>query len=96
MNVKPLDEFGRCIQIICYPEDYNDSSPYFNIEIDIMDFKFGPVASRTKMNVYGIFWMHGEKRCKLFFAFPNTSMYDSYTNYLKKLLKFLEQIQIGE
>lgn len=84
------------MQVICYPKNYKELTPYFTIDIDIMDVKFGPVVSRTKMNVYGLFWNHGEKRCKLFFAFDNAEIYNTYTVYLKKLLKYLEKIQIGK
>lgn len=94
--MKPLDEFGRCIQIIGCPTNEADIFPYINVDIDITDVKQGPVASRTRSNVYGIFWSHGVNRCKLFFSFENSTIYNSYATYLKDLLRYLEQIQIGK
>lgn len=96
LNVKPLDELGRCIQINCYPQNYEEMTPYFCFDIDIMDVKCGPVTSRTRKNVHGIFWSHGEKRCKFFFAFENAGLYDAYTAYLKEMLQSLEKIQVGK
>lgn len=91
-----MDELGRCIQINCYPNNYEEVAPYFSVDIDIMDVKYGPATSRTKKTVHGIFWSRGEKRCKFFFAFENAGEHDAYAAYLKELLKQLEEIQVGE
>lgn len=96
MNMKPFEGITGWLHAMCYPKIYGDELPYFVFELDVRNLKFGPVASRFKNNVYGLFWEVDGQRCKLFFSFENKSIYDAYVGYLMNLLQTLEKYVQGK
>lgn len=97
LNVQINQEFDGWLDVECEPNLNDKLSQYLFLRIETAKgIKCGPVASRSKNNVYGLFWTVGEKKCKLFFALQNKAVYDSYSVYLEEVLNSLETSILGE
>lgn len=91
INMRQCEEFEGWLEVTCSQSSNNKVSMNLDFDINIeSNLKCGPVASRTKCHVYGLFWTIGAKRCKFFFAFENKAIYDVYIAYLEKTLQALE------
>lgn len=95
--MRPCEEFNGWLEVTCCPAPNDKLSSNLLFDLDIENhLKCGPVASRSRSNVYGLFWKIGVKRCKLYFAFENKAIYGHYTAYLENVLRSLEEYQIGK
>lgn len=95
--MRPCEEFNGWLEVTCCsaPNDKLSSNLLFDLDIE-NHLKCGPVASRSRSNVYGLFWKIGVKRCKLYFAFEDEAIYRNYTAYLENVLRSLEDYQSGK
>lgn len=97
MNIAACEEFEGWLEVTLSPKANSKMSPELQLDIDVENqLKCGPVASRTESNAYGIFWTDGMKKCKLFFAFESKAMYNEYTAYLERTLRWLDQDRRGK
>lgn len=80
----------RCIRITVYPKCYNETIPNFVLDINrtSTNIDYGPVKSRSKVNVFGMLWNDEQnEKCRIFIAFDNKGIRHNFGKYFKELLK---------